>query len=198
MAKGFTLSEMADRIAALDGRDATRVHAQLRNPSIKQLLQPIAADRGKTTAVTFSAVEVIRARLATVLIDIGHDAATVASALAPLDRTVRPGFRGDEIIYPESFKVPDQASLHGLSGLDAAVRGVRSHDEEWELRIQFTRPHGGDREVRAHLAVASWDRDDAQAREMLADSYGCTHLGDLTIPLNPLIAPLLSEIATED
>lgn len=201
MTQTFTLSEMADRIAELEGRDSIRVHAQLRNPAIKKLLQPVAADRGRTTAARYSPEELIRARIATVLIDIGHDAATIAEALAPLDQHVHPGFQGDKLNHPESFARTDESgkvtAYHGLFGLHSAIRGVRSHDEQWELRVRFVRKHGGERAVLSHLALASWDRDDADTLTIIDMTFGHTHLGDLTVPLAPLIAPLLADVATE-
>lgn len=196
----LTLSEIASRIAELEGRDAIRVHAQLRNPAIRQLLTPIEGDRGRTTAIRFGPAELIRARIATVLIDIGHDAATIDDALSPLDRQIDPNVVGDRVEWPKSFDVKDEAGnvvAHASPrGLASIIRGVRQ-GEVWELRVRFVRNHRGDREVRARLALAHWAADDGRARQALDLMHAHTHLGDLTVPLAPLIAPLLSEIPVD-
>lgn len=197
MTQTFTLSEIADRIAELEGRDAIRVHAQLRNPAVRKLLQPIAADRGRTTAVRYPAEELIRARIATVLIDIGHDAATIADALSPLDRQVQAGFIGEALTWPDSFAVRNEGgkvvAWESPFGLGSMIRGVRQ-DEAWELRVRFVRNHMGDRVVKSYLALSHWDRDDAETLDLIDQSMRQTHLGDLTVPLAPLVAPLLAEI----
>ncbi|WP_298095971.1 hypothetical protein [Brevundimonas sp.] len=193
----FTLSEIANRIAQLEGRDAARVHAQLRNPAIRVLLKPIDKDRGKTTAVMFPREELIRARIASVLIDIGHDAATIAEALSPLDREIRPPYLGTTTPWPDSFATRgENGEVLGFTSppaLPAVIRGVRQ-GEIWELRVRFTRNHSGHRVVTSDLALGQWVRDDDDTLEKLDQSFEHTRLAELTIPLTPLIKPLLSEL----
>lgn len=183
-----TLKTLASYLGDLDGRDEAGIaelHAQLRNLYAKGLIKAVREPgAGKTAAVRIDAREAARARILTVLIDLGFDL-TVLSVVndalnAPIDWWGQP---------PSSAKGDGFNISNG--GLSDVLRGIEA-DEEWSLNVDLYRKAIGLREV---IVSFTWPQDEKSedASELVNAYYGRTPLSRVVTSLKPLLSKLQRE-----
>lgn len=182
----YTLTELAERLATLSGRDTEAVYNQLRNPTVKRALRPLSGDGRRTLATRYGDESVVAVMVVWRLAEIGLDASVgedVADALfkvidsggdAPPSALEREGY----VVYP--------------SALESARRGV-SKGEAWELRIELRQSESGRRQARVKVAWAEWPHYRYDPLIEMSGSAGGRILGELTIPLNPIVALVVSQ-----
>lgn len=189
----FSLKKIAAIIAELDSRDPVTLHAQLRNPLVKALLQPIANDRGRGSAAKFEPRELIRARLLLGLFDIGLTSKELANVNEALSETSARQLQGTvrgAVTSPESAKIDGQIVYHG-EVLNTLIRGARA-DENWDIQIRFTRTSSGERRVSPWVKWSEWEQDRVTG-DLIDLQRNETHLGTLTVPASSLIRPLIKK-----
>lgn len=77
-------------------------------------------------------------------------------------------------------------------GLATIIRGTAApFNENWFLRIRFTRTAKGDRDVTAMVLWDGWDASENKGTKAADLLDGKTHLGTLLIPASDLIRPFL-------
>lgn len=179
------LSEIADRLADLEGREADEIHIRLRNPLFKGLLQG-QAGRSRTSPADYSAEELVRARLLLAMFDCGLSTAELSTANDALNNIPGKTFTN----HPESAKV--LGGVQYPNGLKTIIRGTAApFNENWFLRIRFTRTEKGDRDVTAMVLWDGWDASENRGSKTVDLSRGQLHLGTLLIPASDLIRPFL-------
>jgi len=176
------LSEIADALAALEGREADEIHIRLRNPLFKSLL---AGTEGRTrnSPADYSQEELARARLLLALFECGLSTGDLAKVN---DKLNAPPLAGPD--HPDSASLAG-GGTHYPSGLRSIIRGARA-GENWLIRVRFARTNDGARSVNPSIVWEGWATEgrDGWAVDML---NGETHLGTLLIPASDLIRPLL-------
>ena len=120
------LSAIADRLAALEGRDADEIHIKLRNPLLKSLLSG-EAGRGRNSPSDFAPEELVRARLLLALADCGLSTADL------------------EQVNVELRKPPSSSGSHPESAADSqpftTARCTKSRSARRCHRTQSRRDH---------------------------------------------------------
>lgn len=178
----YTLTELAERLAALSGRDTDAVYNQLRNPTVKRALRPLNGDGRRTLATRYGDESAVAVLVIWRLAEIGLDASVGEDVADALFRVIDIG--GD---HPPSAQYA--GGTHYLSGLDSALRGVAC-GEAWELRLELRQSEAGRRQTRVKIAWAEWPHYQYDWSIETSGIAGGRILGELTIPLNPIIAPL--------
>ncbi|WP_374471048.1 hypothetical protein [Phenylobacterium sp.] len=194
----YTLRQMAELIGAADGRNAEGVaylHQQLRNLHAKGFL--IAGERrgiGRTSSSLFDEVELCRARLLSILYDLGFDARMLREAsdrMSPSASGVRvstgsDGERREDYYWDD----PHSAERH-LDKLPAAVR----EGEIWTLRLKLISQHGR-KGISGGFHAAQDPQPSAEEERAVAAFYEHQELqvqATLTLPASDLVAPLVVE-----
>ena len=104
------LSEIADRLAALEGLDADEIHIRLRNPLFKGLLQG-ESGRSRNSPADYPALELIRAHLLMAMFDCGLSTAELAAVnemfqLGRLENLISKAIKGD--VFNLSFHITNR------------------------------------------------------------------------------------------
>lgn len=176
------LSAIADRLAALDGREADEIHIKLRNPLLKNLLTS-EAGRLRNSPAEYAPEEVFRARLLLVMADLHLTTAELEKVNVALNQPPTQG-----IGHPASAKAAGGYSYP--SGLLSIIRGARA-GEEWHVRFRVTRTSDGQRRVAPLVFWANGQPAETGVAGLLDLLDGETHLGTIVIPASDLIRPLL-------
>lgn len=175
------LSEIADRLGNLEGREADEIHIRLRNPLFKGLLQG-EAGHSRNSPADYPARELIRARLLMAMFDCGLSTAELSEVNSELN-----GERG---------QIEPSGKIYGKTGLDLIADGTLA-GESWIILLRFTREFG---QRRLHAAIYE-DKHDAKLGKLSvaevvstgrsATEFGGTHLMTSVVPASDLIRPLL-------
>ena len=194
----YTLRQMAELIGAADHRDAAGVaylHQQLRNLHAKGFLA--AGDRrgiGRTSSSLFDEVELCRARLLSILYDLGFDVRMLREAserMSPSASGVRVS-TGAEGQRQEDFYWDDpQAAERHLDKLPSAVR----NGELWSLRLNLVSQHGC-KGISGGFRAAQdpqLSADEERAVAAVYEHQGLQIQATLTLPATELVAPLVVE-----
>ena len=179
------LSAIADRLAALEGREADEIHIKLRNPLLKNLLTS-EAGRSRNSPAEYAPEEVLRARLLLAMADLHLTTAELEKVNVALNQPPALG-----IGHPASAKVAGGYSYP--SGLLSIIRGARA-GEEWLVRFRVTRTSEGQRRVAPLVCWAEGQPADTGIGAVLDLLDGETHIGTITIPASDLIRPLLDDL----
>ncbi|UFS66271.1 hypothetical protein LO749_17245 [Paracoccus denitrificans] len=169
------LSEIADRLADLEGRDADEIHIRLRNPLFKGLLQG-ESGRSRNSPADYPVLELIRARLLMAMFDCGLSTAELALVNEMLNES------------------------HGVSTttLEAMIEGAAA-GEPWIILVRFNMLQGGKRKVTPKFFKDSISRQQmgfSTVEEIVkggkfSSIFGGTHLMTSVVPASELIRPLL-------
>lgn len=175
------LSEIADRLGNLEGREADEIHIRLRNPLFKGLLQG-EAGHSRNSPADYPARELIRARLLMAMFDCGLSTAELSEVNSELNTR---------------FGITDPSGeTVARTGLDLIADGTLS-GQSWVIILRFTREAG---QRRLHAAIYE-DKVDAKlgnlsvgqlvATGRWATEFGGTCLMTSVVPASDLIRPLL-------
>ncbi|MGD9919129.1 MAG: hypothetical protein AB7U46_14020 [Paenirhodobacter sp.] len=175
------LSEIADRLGNLEGREADEIHIRLRNPLFKGLLQG-EAGHTRNSPADYPARELIRARLLMAMFDCGLSTAELSEVNSELNTR---------------FGITDPSGeTVARTGLDLIADGTLS-GQSWVIILRFTREAG---QRRLHAAIYE-DKVDAKLGNLSvgqlvstgrsATEFGGTHLMTSVVPASDLIRPLL-------
>ncbi|MBN2629728.1 MAG: hypothetical protein JXR75_04205 [Rhodobacteraceae bacterium] len=166
------LSEIADRLAALEGRDADEIHIRLRNPLFKGLLQG-ESGRSRNSPADYPALELIRARLLMAMFDCGLSTAELALVSDMLNSRYERG-----------------------TALQMMAEGTAA-GESWIILIRFVRGMQGERIVSpSFIKDGSDPLGECSVRELVSDGrwstqFSGTHMMTSVVPASDLIRPLL-------
>lgn len=166
------LSEIADRLAALEGRDADEIHIRLRNPLFKGLLRG-ESGRSRNSPADYPALELIRARLLMVMFDCGLSTAELALVSDMLNTRYERG-----------------------TALEMMADGTTA-GESWIVLIRFVRGMQGERIVSPSFFKEGSDPlGECSVRELVSDGrwstqFSGTHMMTSVVPASELIRPLL-------
>ena len=166
------LSEIADRLAALEGRDADEIHIRLRNPMFKGLLRG-ESGRSRNSPADYPALELIRARLLMVMFDCGLSTAELALVSDMLNTRYERG-----------------------TALEMMAEGTAA-GESWIILIRFVRGMQGERIVSPLFFKDGSDSlGECSVRELVSDGrwstqFSGTHMMTSVVPASELIRPLL-------
>jgi hypothetical protein len=166
------LSEIADRLAALEGRDADEIHIRLRNPLFKGLLQG-ESGRSRNSPADYPALELIRARLLMAMFDCGLSTAELALV-------------SDMLNTPYEWGTALQMMADGTAA-----------GESWIILIRFVRGMQGERIVSPSFFKDGSDPlGECSVRELVSagrwsTQFSGTHMMTSVVPASDLIRPLL-------
>ncbi|MDO5630530.1 MAG: hypothetical protein Q4G22_01700 [Paracoccus sp. (in: a-proteobacteria)] len=168
------LSEIADRLAELEGRDADEIHIRLRNPLFKGLLTG-EPGRTRNSPADYPFRELIRARLLLAMFDCGLSTAELALVSDMLND--RYGVTG-----------PGGAAVE-TNPLNMMTDGTAA-GESWFVTIRFVRGMNGER-----IVTPLFFKDgSASVRDVVSHGGAkATHLMTSIVPASDLIRPLLPE-----
>lgn len=175
------LSEIADRLGALEGREADEIHIRLRNPLFKGLLQG-EAGRSRNSPADYPKRELIRARLLMVMFDCGLSTAELSEVNSEMNAKWGSTDPSGKTIATAKLDLVADGTLTG---------------ESWVILLRFTRQFGKRRlnvkiyndEDHAKLGKLSVSEIVSMGRG--ATDFGGTHLMTSVVPASELIRPLL-------
>lgn len=177
----LTISEIAERIAALDGREVEGVRNQLKNPNLRAFMRAAPRTGGKTTADRFAHIEAMRARVLLAAIDVGLD----ARELAPINEALNGHFLG---VVPKALTSEDGTNPSTVLGLAAASASAQV---PMYLQVRFLRRQHAQREIRVSAQFHPiGDPKAAEVLKLREDLDGYTQLGVLLLPVSDLLRPL--------
>jgi hypothetical protein len=177
------LSEIAYRLAALEGRDADEIHIRLRNPLFKGLLQG-EGGRSRNSPSDYPESELIRARLLMAMFECGLS--TIELAMV------------NGMLNSHYGKTDAKGDLIEVTPLQMMIDGTIA-GESWIISIRFMRGKmNGER-----IVEPSFFKDDkadsmgeCTVRELISVGRGTqqftgTHMMTSVVPASDLIRPLL-------
>lgn len=180
MSQLFTLKEIADKVAHLDGRsakDASDLHQRLR-----YLFQthgvPLATDsKGPRGAWRFGLGGLAKVRLLSILMDLNFSSAALKESSEGLD----------VVDYDETSQA--------ISGLHYAIPGILD-GEDWEVRIRLSRRLATGA-LEARTRIVRQDVAPVDPVVLLFESAkGLLPTGQITISANSLLLPLGVDLGT--
>lgn len=177
------LSEIADHLTELEGREPDELHIKMRNPLFKALLEG-RPGRSRNSPLDYAPQELIRARLLVAMQDVGLSTADLARANMVLNQP-------DSGIFPRPASMGEPGGLVP-SALRSMIRGVRA-GEPWHIRVTFVREADGSRNVRVRVDCGDMGIREEEKRAIAAVKLLNVPqtVGYLFIPAADLVAPLL-------
>lgn len=178
------LSEIADRLAALEGRDADEIHIRLRNPLFKGLLRG-ESGRSRNSPADYPAMELIRARLLMAMFDCGLSTAELALVGDMLNRRIGKSDASGALVETNPLEMMADGTAAG---------------ESWIILIRFVRGMQGERIVSPSFFKDGSDPlGECTVRELVSDGrwstqFSGTHMMTSVVPASELIRPLLESL----
>ena len=168
------LSDIAEKLSALEGREADEIHIRLRNPLMKALLSG-SDGRTRNSPSEYGERELFRARILLALFDCRLSTAELAQVNHKLNSAVE--------------NIPIERSYYPMA-LDSIIRGAKE-GQRWLLRVRFTRTADGQQRISPWVHPESVADVQGRAPAALDLYYDETHIGTLSIPASDLLLPLL-------
>lgn len=169
------LSDIAEKLSALEGREADEIHIRLRNPLMKALLSG-SDGRTRNSPTEYGERELFRARILLALFDCRLSTAELKEVNHKLNSAVE--------------NIPIDRDYYPMA-LDSIIRGAKE-GQRWLLRVRFTRTADGQQRIAPWVHPESVpDVHHRRASAALDSYYDETHIGTLSIPVSDLLLPLL-------
>ena len=176
------LAQISTILAPHENSNPDTLQGVLRGPLLLTLFES-KPGKGRTSPSEYEPQEIARARLLLAARDCGLSGTELAFVNAALNQP--PAFmgkhsgwakQGGAIVYP--------------SALQSIIRGTQA-DENWIIRIRFTRGSDGQRHIKPTIYCPA--NDTASDRGASVDLLNNeTHLGTLVCPASDLIRPILA------